>query len=113
MESEDTELCFLHEHIKDTATYWAILSENKMETGRKILLQPSLLRKIYMGLSRKEEVSMLVPMLPGGDTEEEGDIMNSGILLGEGGVQPHNEHPNPGSSAENTSPLNWFEIHGT
>ena len=52
---------------------------------------------------------MLVPMLPGGDTEEEGDIMNSGILLGEGGVQPHNEHPNPGSSAENTSPLNWFE----
>ena len=40
-----------------------------------------------MGLSRKEEVIMLGPMLPGGDTEEEGDIMNSGILLGEEGVQ--------------------------
>ena len=40
-------------------------------------------------------------------------VMNSGILLGEGGVQLHIRHPNPGSSAENTSPLNWFETHGT
>ena len=84
-----------------------------METGRKIFLQPSLSRKIYVGLSRKEEVVMLGPMLPEGDMEEEGDIMNSGILLGEGGVQLHIRHPNPGSSAENTSPLNWFETHGT
>lgn len=42
-----------------------------------------------MGLSRKEEVIMLGPMLPGGDTEEEGDIMNSGILLGEGVQTTH------------------------
>lgn len=30
-----------HEHIKDTSTCRAILTENKLETDRKTLIQPS------------------------------------------------------------------------
>lgn len=30
----------LHEHIKHISTYGAILTQNKLETGRKTLVQP-------------------------------------------------------------------------
>ena len=40
-EQEDLGLAFPHEHVKNTLTYGAILTENKLETGIKTLTQQS------------------------------------------------------------------------
>ena len=39
---EDIELTSLHKYIKNTSTSGAILTENKLETGRKTPVQPRL-----------------------------------------------------------------------
>ena len=38
VEQEDTEVTATHEHIKNAFTCRAILTENKLETGRKTLI---------------------------------------------------------------------------
>ena len=84
VEWENTEHTFPHEHIKSTTTHRAILSINNIQAGRKILLQPRPWRKIPMELGRERvDMIMLGLMSLGGDTEEEGEIMDSGILPGE------------------------------
>lgn len=49
--------------------------KTKMETGRKILLQPSLSRKIYMGLEKAEEGACWDPCFQEGHRRR-GHIMN-------------------------------------
>ena len=73
-EQEDAELTSPHKHIKSTSTCGAILTENKLETGKKTIMQPRLYRNIHTESGRKgrEEIGEgSVPL--GGDTEEEGD----------------------------------------
>ena len=41
-ENKDVELTSTHKNIKNTSTHGETLSENKLETGRKTLLQSSL-----------------------------------------------------------------------
>ena len=49
-----------HEHIKSTSTCVVILIENKLETGRKTLLQLRLSRKTHVESGRKEEDAIVL-----------------------------------------------------
>lgn len=42
MAEQYIELICFHEHIKNTSTCGAVLTENKLKTGRKTLAQPKL-----------------------------------------------------------------------
>lgn len=51
-EQEDTKLPSSHEHIKNISTHKTILTENKLETGRKTHTN-KIVRKIHVELGRK------------------------------------------------------------
>ena len=81
MEWEHTELISSHEHIKNTPTQGAVLTENTLETSEKT---PTIktIREIYRELGRKgRETSNLGPMPLGGDTVEERHITDSEVSL--------------------------------
>ena len=70
-----------HEHIKITSTCVVILIENKLETGRKTLLQLRLSRKTHVESGRKEEDAIMFGPGPlGGVTKEEEDCIGLEIL---------------------------------
>ena len=58
-----------HKHIINASTCGAVLTENKLETGRMPLMQPGLKHGIWEG-KRSNEVVGPVPL--GGDTERRG-----------------------------------------
>ena len=70
-----------HEHIKSTLTCVVILIENKLETGKKTLLQLRLSRKTHVESGRKEEDAIVLGPVPlGGVTKEEEDCIGLEIL---------------------------------
>ena len=76
------ELTSLQEHSKNTSTCGTILTENQQETGRKTHTTKAV-RKIHTdsGRKRREAIKSGIVTL-GGDTEKEGDYMDSEILPG-------------------------------
>ena len=68
MEQEDAKLVSLSEHIKNTSTCGEILTENKLETGRKII---KAIKKDPQRASgrNKREVIVSGPAPLGGNTE--------------------------------------------
>lgn len=59
----------------------AALTVNKLETGRKVFLQPRQKGKIHMGSGMKGEIAIrYVPVLLAWDIEEKVNIMGSEIL---------------------------------
>ena len=68
MEQEDAKLVSLSEHIKNTSTCGAILTKNKLETGRKIIKAINKDPQRVSGRN-KREVIMSGPAPLGGDAE--------------------------------------------
>lgn len=67
-EWEEAELTWPREHIKNTSTCGAILTKNKLETGRKIIKAINKDPQRVSGRN-KREVIMSGPAPLGGDTE--------------------------------------------
>ena len=77
-EEEDAGLTYTHKHMKNTSTCGAILTENKLETGKKAV------KMIHTESTRKgREAIRLRPAPLGGGTEDEGDCTGSEVLPGE------------------------------
>ena len=102
------------ERIKNTFTCGTTLAENNLETGRKVLLQPRLWRKIHIESGkgrRNNQVRTHVPSRrPMSLAEEEWHITGSGILPRVGGVWVTYREPQSwGSDTRKMSSFSWFE----
>ena len=86
MEQEDAKLVSLSEHIKNTSTCGTILTENKLETGRKIIKAIKKDPQTMPGRNKREVImSGSAPL--GGDTE--GGYSTWRYFLGSKWFKPH------------------------
>ena len=82
VEQEETKLNSRYEHIKNTSTCGAVLTENKLEAGRKTLINQGC-KERSTWKSGGEENRSGQDLCPRRGHRREGDYTGSEILLGE------------------------------